>query len=332
MRKVRLGDTGPEVSAIGLGCMGMSEFLGPTDHDESMRTLSRALDLGVTLFDTSDAYGTGANERLIGEFAGQVGRGRVLIATKFGAVRDQATGATVGLRGDPAYVREACHASLRRLGTDHIDLYYQHVPDPRVPVEETVGAMAELVAEGKVRHLGLSNVGADRLRRACAVHPIAAVQEEWSLFTRDIEPDLLPACVELGVGIVPYSPLGRGFLTGAYTSVSELAADDFRRGIARFAPGNAEINRRLLDPLRAVAARHRASLPQVALAWLMGGRSGVAVVPIPGTKHPARLEENVAALGIELTEQDLSVLDPIAARVAGSGRPELTADQLRMLA
>lgn len=328
MHKVRLGASGPEVGAIGLGCMGMSEFLGSTDRDESMRTLSRALELGVTTFDTSDVYGTGANERLLGEFAGRAGRDRLLIATKFGAVRDEATGTTTGLRGDPAYVRQAREGSLRRLGTDH---YYQHVPDPKVPVEETVGAMADLIAEGKVGHLGLSNVDAPRLRSACATHPIAAVQEEWSLFTRDIEAELLPACAELGGGVVPYSPLGRGFLTGVYTSFDQLAPDDFRRGVSGFAPRNSEVNRRLLDPLRAVGERHGASTSQVALAWLTRPDRPVAVVPIPGTKRPARLEENVAALDVVLDELDLAALEPIASHVAGSARPGLRPEQLRML-
>jgi aryl-alcohol dehydrogenase-like predicted oxidoreductase len=214
MRTIGLGGTGLEVSTVGLGCMGMSEFYGPADHDTSLTTMRRALELGINFFDTSDAYGIGANERLIGEFLMGARRDSVCIATKFGVVRDPDSGAPVGMRGDAAYVREACDASLRRLGVDHIDLYYVHTPDPKVPIEETVGAMSELVATGKVGHLGLSNITAEQLRAVHRVHPIAAVQNEWSLFTRESEESLVPACAELGVGFVPYSPLGRGFLTG----------------------------------------------------------------------------------------------------------------------
>lgn len=324
MRTVALGRTGLEVSALGLGCMGMSEYYGPAVHDESLRTLARAVELGVTFLDTADIYGLGANERLVGEFLAGQRRDHVIVATKFGAVRDPGTGAVRDLRGDAAYVRQACEASLRRLGVDHIDLYYYHFPDPKVPVEETTAAMAGLVTAGKVRHLGLSNITAGQLRAAHQVHPIAVMQQEWSLFTRDLEESLAPACAELGVGIAPYAPLGRGFLTGAYTSADGLAPDDLRRQLPRFHGGNAMRNAALLGPVQAIAARHDITPGQVALAWLMARSQshGTSVVPIPGTKHPRRIEENAAAADIELTAADLAALEPLASQVNGAPRPE----------
>jgi aryl-alcohol dehydrogenase-like predicted oxidoreductase len=328
MQKVTLGPARLEVPAMGLGCMGMSAFYGPADRAESLATLRRAVELGVTFLDTADVYGVGANEELLGEFlAGGQPRAELVIATKFAAILDPDTGRPTApfIRGDAAYVREACEASLRRLGTDHIDLYYQHIPDPRTPVEETVGALAELVAAGKVGHIGLSNIGAADLRAAYAVHPITAVQSEWSLFTREVEEAVVPACVELGIGFVPYSPLGRGFLTGVHTSAERLAADDFRRAIPRFAAGNSEHNEGLLEPVREVAERHGVSLAQVALAWVLHQQDvyNLPVVPIPGTRNSARLAENLAAMSVKLTADDLAALEPIASRVIGSAHPPL---------
>jgi aryl-alcohol dehydrogenase-like predicted oxidoreductase len=320
-----LGPAALRVSAIGLGCMGMSALYGPADRDESLRTLRRAVELGVDFLDTADVYGAGANEVLVGEFLAGQPREDMVVATKFGAVFTNDTGmhGSPGIRGDAEYVRTACEASLRRLGTDYIDLYYLHVPDPRVPIEETVGAMAELVVAGKVRQLGLSNVRASALRAAYAVHPITAVQSEWSLFTRQVERSVVPACAELGVGFVPYSPLGRGFLTGVHTSLEALAADDFRRAIPRFAPGNSGHNLVLLKPIHEIADAYGISLAQVALAWLLHQQDlyGVPVVPIPGTRNPARLAENLAATGVTLSPHDLALLEPIASQVVGAGHP-----------
>jgi aryl-alcohol dehydrogenase-like predicted oxidoreductase len=332
MRLRSIGQTGLKVSAIGMGCMGMSELYGPADHSTSIDTLRRALDLGVTFLDTSDTYGIGANERLLGEFLAQGRREHVVLATKFGAVRDPTTRRPLGLRGDAEYVRQACDASLQRLGVDHIDLYYIHFPAPETPIEETVGAMAELVRAGKVRHLGLSNVTADQLRVSHQVHPIAAVQNEWSLFTREVEESVLPACAELGVGLVPYSPLGRGFLTGVYTSTDGLAPDDFRQAVPRFQGENALRNTDLLKPVQQIAEVRGATSGQIALAWLIrqGELNEVPVVPIPGTKHRARLEENAAAVDIHLNDDEMASLEPIAAQVAGSAWPPLPPEIARM--
>ncbi|HET9612370.1 MAG TPA: aldo/keto reductase [Acidimicrobiales bacterium] len=305
-----LGRTGPTVSAQGLGCMGMSFAYGTPDHDEAVATIERALEVGVTFFDTADIYGFGHNEELVGK-ALAPRRDEVVIATKFGIHLDAGTPGGRGVRGDADYVRQACDASLGRLGLDHIDLYYQHRPDVTVPIEETVGAMAELVAAGKVRHLGLSEASADTVRRAAAVHPIAALQSEWSLFSRDIEAEIVPACRALGIGLVPYSPLGRGLLTGTVSSLDELADDDFRRTQPRFQDGNLDRNLAAVAVVRAIAAAHGATPGQVALAWLAA--QGDDVVPIPGTKRRRYLEENVAALDVTLSAEDLSRLDAITA-------------------
>jgi len=308
-----LGQTGPTVSAQGLGCMGMSFAYGAPDADESVATIARALELGVTFFDTADMYGFGHNEELVGK-ALAPHRDEVVLATKFGIYLNADEPSGRGVRGDPAYVRQACDASLGRLGTDHIDLYYQHRPDVTVPIEETVGAMAELVEAGKVRHLGLSEASVDTIRRAAAVHPIAALQTEWSIFSRDIEDEIVPLCRELGIGVVPYSPLGRGLLTGAVSSLAELADDDFRRTQPRFQGENLDHNLALVAVVREIAAAHGVTPGQVALAWLAA--QGDDVVPIPGTKRRTYLEENVGALDVTLTPDDLARLDDL--RPAGT--------------
>jgi aryl-alcohol dehydrogenase-like predicted oxidoreductase len=288
--------------------MGMSAFYGPTDEAEGIATIHRALDLGVTFLDTADMYGIGANEILVGK-AIAARRDEVVLATKFGIVLDPAQPSYRGVRGDPDYVRQACDASLARLGVDHIDLYYQHRPDPTVPIEETVGAMASLVEVGKVRHLGLSEASEATIRRAVAVHPIAALQSEWSLFTRDVEAAILPACRDLGIGLVPYSPLGRGLLTGAYTSTDDFADDDFRRTQPRFQGDNLTTNLALVDVVRDLAAAKGVTAGQVALAWVLA--QGDDVAPIPGTKRRRYLEENVAAIDVTLTADDLARLDAL---------------------
>jgi aryl-alcohol dehydrogenase-like predicted oxidoreductase len=301
------------VSALGLGCMGMSEFYGPGDDDESVATIHRALDLGVTLLDTADMYGNGRNEELVGRaIAGR--RDDVVLATKFGIVRD---GDTRAIDSSPEYVRRAVEASLRRLGTDHIDLYYLHRRNPDVPIEDTVGAMAELVAQGKIGHVGLSEVSADTLRAACAVHPVTALQSEWSLFTRGIEAEIVPAARELGVGIVPYSPIGRGVLTGRYDSIDDLAEDDFRRQQPRFQRDNLEANLRLVERVREIAEEVGCTSAQLALAWLL--HQGDDVVPIPGTKRVRYLEENVAAADIVLTPEQLAALEEVLPVGAAAG-------------
>ncbi|MFF0270399.1 aldo/keto reductase [Kribbella sp. NPDC004536] len=312
---MKLGNQGAEVSRLGLGCMGMSFAYGEADENESVATLHRALDLGITFLDTADIYGFGANEELVGRTIADR-RDEVFLATKFGITGDPLDPAgTRGIDGSPEYVRSAIDRSLQRLGLDHVDLYYQHRMDPTVPIEETVGAMAELVQAGKVRYLGLSEASAETIRRAHAVHPITAVQSEWSLFSRDIEESVLPALRELGIGLVPYSPLGRGMLTGALPS--ELAADDFRRTLPRFAGDNLDANLRLVEEICAVATRYDATPGQVALAWVLA--QGNDVVPIPGTKRRKYLEENWAALDVELSAADveaLSKLTPAGTRYA----------------
>jgi aryl-alcohol dehydrogenase-like predicted oxidoreductase len=311
---MKLGTQGAEVSRLGLGCMGMSFAYGAADDNESVATLHRALDLGITFLDTADMYGFGANEELIGAAIADR-RDEVFLATKFGITGDPRDPSKRGISGSPEYVRSAIDASLQRLRVDHVDLYYQHRMDPDVPVEETVGAMASLVEAGKVRYLGLSEASAETIRRAHAVHPITAVQSEWSLFSRDIEESVLPTCRELGIGIVPYSPLGRGMLTGALPS--ELPADDFRRTLPRFSGDNLDANLALVDEIRSVAARYDATPGQVALAWVLA--QGNDVAPIPGTKRRKYLEENAAALQLSLAADDLaglSKLTPVGTRYA----------------
>jgi aryl-alcohol dehydrogenase-like predicted oxidoreductase len=315
MREVTLG--GLTVSAQGLGCMGMSEWYGRADWDESVATIHRALDLGVTFIDTADVYGAGHNEVLVGRAI--VGRrDEVQLATKFGIDRTGGDSARV-IRGEPGYVKRACESSLLRLGVDVIDLYYLHRPPQTAEIEETVGAMAELVAEGKVRYLGLSEVDNALLRRAHAVHPITAVQSEYSLWARDPETTVLDALRELGVGLVPYSPLGRGFLTGT-VDVAALDARDFRSRNPRFAGGGAAANQAIADAVRAVAEARGVAPAQIALAWVhgQGARLGIPVAPIPGTKRVKWLEQNVAAVDITLTDQELAVLDPLGDQVVGA--------------
>ncbi|GAA3704764.1 aldo/keto reductase [Microlunatus aurantiacus] len=304
-RTLGTGDHGLEVSALGLGCMGMSEFYGSTDESAAVATIHRALDLGVTLLDTADMYGPFTNEVLVGRAVADR-RDRVVLATKFGNVRDPEDSSFRGIDGSPAYVRRACDASLQRLGLDHIDLYYQHRVDKTVPIEETVGAMAELVTAGKVRFLGLSEASADTIRRAHAVHPITALQTEYSLWTRHVEHEILPLLRELGIGLVPYSPLGRGFLTGTITSADDLAADDFRRHNPRFTGDALAANLALVGAVRELAAAKGVTAGQLALAWVLA--QGDDVVPIPGTKRVRYLEENVGAAAVRLTEQDLVAL------------------------
>ncbi len=310
---------GLEVSAQGLGCMGMSQAYGSGDETESIATVHRALDLGIGFLDTSNVYGTdGANERLVGRaIAGR--RDEVVLATKFGII---SVDGTQGARGDAAYVRQCCDESLERLGIDHIDLYYQHRVDPDTEIEETWGALAGLVAAGKVRHLGISEASAATIRRAHAVHPVTALQSEWSLWSREIEDEVVPACRELGVGIVPFSPLGRGFLTGTVTSTTSLDADDMRRNLPRFAEGNIEKNAAIVAALRAIAERKDVTAGQLALAWVQ--HQGADVVPIPGTKRRTYLEENVASLDVELTPDELAAIESVAGAdaVAGGRYPE----------
>lgn len=315
MRTRRVGDL--TVGAQGLGCAGMSEFYGPTNDDESIATIHRALDLGVTLFDTADIYGRGGNEKLLGRALAER-RSEAVIATKFGLVR-AADGYTRTVRGDAHYVRRACEESLRRLGVDHIDLYYQHRVDPTVPIEETVTAMAELVTAGKVRELGLSEAGAATIRRAHAVYPIAAVQCEWSLWTRDLEQDgVLSTCRELGVTPVAASPLGRGFLTGRFTAAADFEPQDFRRVTQpRFAEGNLERNLPLVGRLQALARRRGVTAAQLALAWVH--HRGEEVVAIPGTKRRRYVEENVLAADLVLSESELDDLSAAVAATAVAG-------------
>ncbi|MFF5492621.1 aldo/keto reductase [Streptomyces aquilus] len=322
----RLGADGPEVGVQGLGCMGMSFAYGPADAGESRATLERALELGVTLYDTADAYGAGENEKFLSPFF-KAHRDELVIATKFALTVPPDDPTRRIIRNDPPYIRQAVEASLKRLDVDVIDLYYMHRRDVNVPIEETVGAMAELVREGKVKHLGLSEVTGTELRAAQGVHPIAAVQSEWSLFSRDIESGVVPAARELGVTLVPYSPLGRGFLTGSFANADkDLTADDFRRQQPRFTGENAASNVALLEPIRTVAETHGVSLGQVALAWVhqQARVHGLPVIPIPGTRKASRVEENVAAVSVELTEADLALLEPIAEKVAGDRYADMT--------
>jgi aryl-alcohol dehydrogenase-like predicted oxidoreductase len=315
MEHRRLGQQGLEVSAMGLGCMGMSEFYGRYDDDESIATIHRAIELGVTFLDTADMYGPFENERLVGRaLAGR--RDQVVLATKFGNERGE-DGAFLGINGSPDYVRQACDASLERLGVDTIDLYYQHRVDKTVPIEETVGAMAELVEQGKVRYLGLSEASPDTIRRAHAVHPISALQTEYSLWTRDPEARILPTLRELGIGFVPYSPLGRGFLSGAFQKPEDIPEDDFRRHNPRFQGENFQKNLELVDRITEIADEKGVTPSQLALAWVL--HQGKDVVPIPGTKRRKYLEENVKAADVELTEDDLRRIDEAAPAGATAG-------------
>ncbi len=325
MQRRRLG-AGPEVSAIGLGCMGMSEFYGEPDEDESVATIHRALDIGVNLLDTADMYGPFTNERLVGRAIADR-RDEVVLATKFGNERRE-DGTRLGVNGRPEYVRRACDASLGRLGVDVIDLYYQHRVDPDVPVEETVGAMAELVGAGKVRHLGLSEAAPDTVRRAHATHPITALQTEYSLWSRECEEEVLPTVRELGIGFVAYSPLGRGFLTGQFSSPDDFPDGDYRRNSPRFQGENFQRNLELVDRVREMADERDVTAGQLALAWVL--HRGRDIVPIPGTTRPERVEENVGAADVELDESDLEQLDEIApvGAAAGERYPE---PMMRML-
>ncbi|GAA5533502.1 aldo/keto reductase [Deinococcus aluminii] len=304
-----------DVSALGLGCMGMSEFYGEADENESIRVIHRALDLGVTFLDTADMYGVGRNEELVGR-AIRGRRDEVVLATKFGNVRGPG-GERLGINGRPEYVRQACDASLKRLGVDHIDLYYQHRVDPQTPIEETVGAMAELVQAGKVRFLGLSEASAGTLRRADAVHPITALQSEYSLWTRDPEEEILPTCRELGIGFVAYSPLGRGFLSGQFRSPEDLPPDDFRRYNPRFQGENFQKNLRLVEAVQEMAREKGCTPAQLALAWLLA--QGNDIVPIPGTKRVKYLEDNLGALDVHLSASDLASLEAVFPMGAAAG-------------
>ncbi len=315
METRKLGGQRLEVSELGLGCMGMSEFYGRADEVEAIATIERALELGVRFLDTADMYGPFTNEKLVGRaIAGR--RDAVVLATKFGNVRG-ANGERLGIRGDAEYVRQACDASLARLGVDHIDLYYQHRVDPETPIEETVGAMAELVEAGKVRYLGLSEAAPETIRRAHAVHPITALQTEYSLWSRDSEDEILPTVRELGIGFVAYSPLGRGFLSGAIRSPEDLEEDDFRRQNPRFRGENFQRNLELVERVQELAAEKGATPSQLALAWVLG--QGDDIVPIPGTKRVRYLEENVAAAGVELGPDDLARIEQAFPKGATAG-------------
>ncbi len=315
MQKRQLGKSGLAVPAIGLGCMGMSEFYGQHDDKKSIETIHRALDLGIDFLDTADIYGMGKNETLVGR-AIRDRRDRVILATKFGNVRGK-DGSFLGVNGKPEYVRCACEASLRRLGVEVIDLYYQHRVDPDTPIEETVGAMAELVREGKVRYLGLSEAGSNTIRRAHAVHPIAALQTEYSLWSREPEDELLPVCRELGIGFVAYSPIGRGFLSGKIRSIEDLEPDDRRRIFPRFQGENFQKNLDLVKRIEQIASKKNVQPSQLALAWLL--TRGKDIVPIPGTTQIPHLEENAAALKIQLTAKDLASIDEVAPHGVASG-------------
>ena len=317
MEQRRLGKNGPAVSALGLGCMGMSEFYGAADETESIRTINRALELGITMLDTADIYGSGSNEELVGK-AIEGKRDRVFLATKFGIVRDPNDPTSRGISGKPDYVRRACEASLKRLRVDHIDLYYQHRVDIDTPIEETVGAMADLVQSGKVRYIGLSEASAKSIERASKTHQITALQNEWSLWSRDLEENgQLDTARKFGIGIVAYSPLGRGFLTGQYKSPDDFAPDDFRRDSPRFQGDNFAKNLELVHRVQEIARKKGCEPSQLALAWVMA--QGNDVVPIPGTKRVKYLEQNVGALDVKLTADDLRTIEEVFPPDAVSG-------------